>query len=70
MGVNNFGNTRAMKLILYQKCFKFNADSKDAIKNAKNVCGFSDICIWSGSGKLLVLLREYSKLTQPVNKQS
>ena len=39
---------------------KFNADSENAIKNGENVSNFSDNCIWTGSGKLSVLLREYS----------
>ena len=60
MGVNNFGNTGSMKLILFLKFSKFNEDSKNAIHNPENSSDFSENCIGSGSGKLSVLLREYS----------
>ena len=39
---------------------KFNAVSKKAMKDAEKVCSFSDNIIWTGSGKLSILLREYS----------
>ena len=49
-----------MRLIFVSKYSKFNADSKNAIKNWQNVFGFSDNCIWIGSGRYSLLLREYS----------
>ena len=42
-----------MKLFLFfWKCYKFNVDSKNAIKKHQNVFGFSDKSIWSDSGNL------------------
>ena len=41
-------------------CWKFEDDSKTAIKNAENVFSFSGSCTWTGTGNLSVLLGEYS----------
>ena len=60
MGVNNFRNTLGMRFIFFGKCSKFNAHSKNAIKDPEKVFSFSDNWIWTGSGKLSVLLREHS----------
>ena len=70
MGVNNLRNIRAMKLFFFWKGSKFNADLENVIKNAKNVFNFSVNDIWSGSGKLSVLLREYSELAVNVLRSS
>ena len=42
------------------KSSKFNADSKNVIKNRENVASVSDNSIWTGSGNLSLLLRESS----------
>ena len=47
----------------FSKCLKFNVDSKTAIKKLTKIFGFPDKCIWIGSGKFYLLLREYSQLT-------
>ena len=60
MGVNNFRNTRAMRLSVFSKCSKFNVDTNDAIKNEENPFSFPNKFIWTGSEKLSVLLGEYS----------
>ena len=52
MGVNKFRNTWAMRVIFFSRWAKFNADSKNAIKNPEKVISFPDNCIWTGSGKL------------------
>ena len=51
----------------FSKCYKFNVDSKDVIKMQENNFGFSDNCIWSGSGKFSLLLQEYSYLAVSVS---
>ena len=60
MRVNNFGNTWAMRLIVFSKYRNFNEASENAIENPENVFSFQDKSIWTGSGKLSVLFREYS----------
>ena len=52
----------------FSKCLKFNVDFKNAIKILEKAFSFSDNCIWIGSGKLSLILREHS--CQRVNKQS
>ena len=49
----------SMRLIIFSKYSKFNVDCKTAIKNWENVSNLSDNCIWIGSGKFSLLLREY-----------
>ena len=46
--------------LFFFKCLKFNVDSKNAIKFCEKAFGFSDNCIWIGSGKFSLLLREHS----------
>ena len=49
----------------FSKYSKFYLESKNAIKHSEKVFRFPDNCIWTGSGNLYVLLREYSPL--PLN---
>ena len=44
----------------FSKCSNFNVDFKTAIKSSEKVFSFSDNCLWTGSGKFFLLLREYS----------
>ena len=44
----------------FSKCSKFNVDCKIAIKMLQNIFSFSGNCIWIGSGKFSLLLREHS----------
>ena len=46
----------------FSKCSKFNVDSKYAIKNWQKVFRFSYNCIWIGTAKFSLLVREYSWL--------
>ena len=41
----------------FSKYSKFNAESKNLIKNEENVSSFPDKCIWTGSGKLSIITR-------------
>ena len=47
-------------VFLFEKCSKFNVDSKKAIKILQKVFGFLNDCIWSGSCKFSLLWRVYS----------
>ena len=59
-----------MELFFFSKYSKFNANSENSIKKPENVLTFSDNGISSGSGKLSVLLREYSQLEVKVLKSN
>ena len=60
-GVNNFWNTWELwGSFVFQKCLKSNVDSKNALRKTEKVFGFSDNCIWIGSGKLSLWLQQYS----------
>ena len=41
-GVDNFQNTKAMRVILFLKCLKSKLDVKNAAKNSEKVCCFLD----------------------------
>ena len=45
-GVRNFLNTKAMRVIFFSKCLKFNVDFKNAEKNREKVFCFWDNCFW------------------------
>ena len=57
--VGNFGNTEAMRVIVFWKFSKFNADSKNAEKNWEKMFSFWDKSIWIVCIHLSLLLREY-----------
>ena len=58
-GVNNFQNTKAMRVIFFSKCLKFKLDFKNAAKNWEKVFCFWDNCIWIGIVKLRLLRTAY-----------
>ena len=58
-GDRSFGNTEAGRVILFRKCSKFNADSKNAKKNSDKMFRFWDKCIWIACIQLSLLIREY-----------
>ena len=51
-----------MRVIFFWKCSRFNADSKNAEKNSKNMFCFWDKCIWIVYINLSLLIREYLSL--------
>ena len=66
LGLRNFRNTLAMRVIFVWKSLKFNLDFKNAEKNQEKVFWFWDNWIWIGCVKLSPLRREY--LSSAVNK--
>ena len=58
-GVRNFGNTSAMKVIFFRKCWEFTIAFANAAKNWESVFSFWDRWIWIGYLKLTLLKREY-----------
>ena len=42
LGVNNFRNIRAMRLVFFSKHWKFNSDSKNIKKMQQKIYGFLD----------------------------
>ena len=54
-----------MKIIYFFKVFKISCRFETWNENSENVFGFWDNCIWSNSGKMSLLRREYMWL--PVN---
>ena len=69
-GVRNFGNTEAMRVILFWKCSKFDVDLKNANENWGKVFCFSDKCIWVVCIELSLLRREYSSSAVNMLKNS
>ena len=69
-GVRNFGNTEAMRVILFWKCSKFDVDLKNANENWGKVFCFSDKCIWVVCIELSLLRREYLSSTVNVLTKS
>ena len=69
LGVRNFGNTSAVRVIFLSKCSKFHLNFKNAKKKKKKKCqkafSFSDNSIWIGSVRLCLFRREY--LSSAVN---
>ena len=57
--VRNFGNTKAVRLIVFFKMFKINLDFKNAAKNWEKIFCFWDNCIWIGIVKLSLLRTGY-----------
>ena len=57
--VDNFQNTKAMRVIFFSKCLKFKLDFKNAAKNWEKVFCFWDNCIWIGIVKLSLLRTGY-----------
>ena len=51
-----------MRVIIFWKCSKFNADSKNAEKIWEKIFGFWDKCIWIVYIQLSLLIREYLSL--------
>ena len=50
--VCNFGNTLAMTITFFSKCWKFDKDLKNWIKNSEKFFCFYDSFIWIRNGKL------------------
>ena len=63
--VRNFGNTKAVRLIVFFKMFKINLDFKNAAKNWEKIFCFWDNCIWIGIVKLSLLRTGY--FSSPAN---
>ena len=58
-GVLNFGNSEAMRVTLFRKCWKFDVDLKNAHKNSEKVFCFCDKCISIVPIESFLLRREY-----------
>ena len=58
-GVRNMGNTSAMRVIFFLKCWKFNLVFKNAGINRENLFCFADYRVWFGCLKLSLLRRDY-----------
>ena len=54
-GVGKFHNTKAMRVIFFSKCLKFNLDFKNLASNSEKVFCFWDNCIWIGIVKMSLL---------------
>ena len=65
-GVRNFLNTKAMRVIFFWKCLKFNLDYKNATKNSEKVSCFRGNCIWNDIVKLPLLRTGYFSLAANV----
>ena len=57
--VPNFGNTKAMRVIFFWNCSKFNLDFRSAEKKWLKIFSFFDKCMWIDCVKLSLLRREY-----------
>ena len=57
--LRNFGNTKAVRVIFFSKCSKFQIYFENSAKNLEKVFCFSDNCIWIGIVKLSLLRRGY-----------
>ena len=56
---NNFGNTKALRVIFFTKDSKFNVDFKKAVKNSDKVSCLLDNSIWISIVKLSLLRTGY-----------
>ena len=63
--VRNFGNICSMRVIVSLKILKIYIDFKNAEKNSQKGSSFWNNCIWIGSIKVSLLIREY--LSSAVN---
>ena len=70
LGVRNFGNTAAMKVIFFWKCSKFKLDLKNEEKNWQKAFYFRDNDIWICCVKLSLARREYLPLAHSVLENS
>ena len=57
--MNNFGQIKAMKVIIFSKCWKFYVYFGNAIKLRENVDGVEDNCVWTCCGRFCQLWQEY-----------
>ena len=60
--VCNFGDTQALGVIFFWKCWKFNLDFRKTEKNREKVFCFWDNCIWNDCLKGSLFRREYLSL--------
>ena len=58
-GVDNFQNTKAMRVIFFSKCLKFKLDFKNAAKSSEKVFCFWDNFIWIVIIELSLLRKGY-----------
>ena len=60
--VYNFGNKRAMRLIVFPKYSTFDVHFRNFEENSANVFCYGDNCVWIGCVKHSLLPREYLSL--------